>query len=317
MPPPTRPSAVLTRLLPAERLLFEGDVACAGTFDCGTADPTFAGGEPSTSHCLVFSRTPVWIQHDAGIRYVADATRITLHNQGRAYRRWKIDERGDHCSWLAFAGDVVAAAIGRRDPGRFDRDAAWPFTHPFVPATERIYLRQWQLFDRLATVRPADRLEIEEEAIALLDAVAKRIYAEAPPARAGNAAARRNLFEAVQAVRERMAVAPAAAPPLRLLAGSVALSPYALCRAFRQLCGETLTAYRTRLRILGSLDAVRAGGDLTSVALDWGFASHSHFTWAFRKTFGVPPSAVRGAGTRKVRTRETSRRHPRLELVKA
>jgi len=40
-----------------------------------------------------------------------------------------------------------------------------------------------------------------------------------------------------------------------------------------------------------------AGGeeDLTSLALDLGFSSHSHLTDAFRKEFGNPPSAMRKA----------------------
>jgi len=94
-------------------------------------------------------------------------------------------------------------------------------------------------------------------------------------------------------VRSRIAASPAAPHALRPLAAAVGLSPYQLCRAFTRVCGETLTSYRSRLRILGSLDAVCAGEDLTTVALACGFASHSHFTWAFRQTLGVPPSAVR------------------------
>ncbi|WP_348652834.1 AraC family transcriptional regulator [Polyangium sp. y55x31] len=33
--------------------------------------------------------------------------------------------------------------------------------------------------------------------------------------------------------------------------------------------------------------------DLTALALDLGFADHSHFTNAFRREFGCSPSAVR------------------------
>jgi AraC family transcriptional regulator len=112
----------------------------------------------------------------------------------------------------------------------------------------------------------------------------------------------------VQAVRERIAAAPADAYTLRQLAAPVHVSPYQLCRAFTRVCGEALTAYRTRLRILGSLEAVRAGADLTTVAIEWGFASHSHFTWAFRRTLGTPPSALRGVGTTKTRRHEGTRR---------
>jgi AraC family transcriptional regulator len=289
---------VLTRVLPTERLLFSSDVACAGTFASNIADPSFKGGDPSTAHCVVFSRTPVWIQHDGGVRYVADSTRITLHNRGRAYRRWKIDDRGDRCSWLAYADDVLSDVVGRCDPGRIDRSSAAPFRSQFVPAAPMLYLWQRQFFHHLEAGDVHDPLALEEEALALLGAVAKRLYADIA-SRSRRSRDRAREFDAVQAVRERIAAAPARTHALRTLAASVRLSPYQLCRAFTRVSGETLTAYRSRLRILGSLDAVCAGEDLTSVAMEWGFGSHSHFTWAFRQALGVPPSAVRGTEPRR------------------
>jgi AraC-like DNA-binding protein len=296
--PPAAP-AVLTRVLPTERLLFSGDVVCLGTFACEVSDRSFNGGEPSTSHCIVFSRTPVWIQHEGGARYVADATRVTLHNRGRAYRRWRIDRRGDHCNWLAFSESAVADIIRCWDPAQIDRGAGAPFRFQHAPAAPAIYLRQRRLFERLQQ-RTIDRLAIEEETLAILHEVAAGIYegraARTPPIDRN----RRREFDAVYEVRSRIAAAPAAAHALRPLAAAVGLSPYQLCRAFTRTCGETLTAYRSRLRILASLDAVCAGEDLTSVALAYGFASHSHFTWAFRQTLGVPPSAIR-TGTSKER----------------
>ena len=284
-------------MLPTERLLFSGDVACAGTFACAVGDPSFAGGEPSTSHCVVFSRTPVWIQHDGGRRYVADPTRITLHNRGGVYRRWRIDDRGDRCNWLAFAEPAIAAVVRRRDPAHVEHASGAPFRFQHVAAAPALYLRQRRLFDRLQR-RLVDPLSVEEEALAILHDVVARIYDgdRSPTPRGGHD--RRREFDAVYEVRSRIAAAPAAAHTLRPLAAAVGLSPYQLCRASMRICGETLTGYRSRLRILGSLDAVCAGEDLTSVALAWGFASHSHFTWAFRQTLGVPPSAVRDGATK-------------------
>jgi AraC-like DNA-binding protein len=40
-------------------------------------------------------------------------------------------------------------------------------------------------------------------------------------------------------------------------------------------------------------DAVLDGEDLTTIALDAGFASHSHFTARFRDSFGCTPAALR------------------------
>ena len=48
-----------------------------------------------------------------------------------------------------------------------------------------------------------------------------------------------------------------------------------------------------------ALDAVLDGGDdLTTIALEAGFSSHSHFTARFRRAFGCAPSAPRCDGRR-------------------
>ena len=45
---------------------------------------------------------------------------------------------------------------------------------------------------------------------------------------------------------------------------------------------------------IGAIDAVLdRGGDLTAIALDAGFASHSHFTTRFKGVFNYTPSAFR------------------------
>jgi AraC-like DNA-binding protein len=55
----------------------------------------------------------------------------------------------------------------------------------------------------------------------------------------------------------------------------------------------TLHAYVHELRLRTALERVADGEDLTRVALDLGYASHSHFTSLFRRAFGVTPSDFR------------------------
>jgi len=62
---------------------------------------------------------------------------------------------------------------------------------------------------------------------------------------------------------------------------------------FRAVTGLTISGYRTQLRVRAALERVLAGDDLTATALSLGFDSHSHFTYAFRRTFGGPPSTLR------------------------
>ena len=55
--------------------------------------------------------------------------------------------------------------------------------------------------------------------------------------------------------------------------------------------------YLTQLRLRSSLERLADGAnDLTALALELGFSSHSHFTDAFRREFGHAPSRDRPGG---------------------
>ena len=78
------------------------------------------------------------------------------------------------------------------------------------------------------------------------------------------------------------------------LSRSVNCSPFSLCRAFRQATGQTITSYRHALRVLAALERLREGiTDITDLALELGYSSHSHFTHIFRRHLGITPSQFR------------------------
>jgi AraC-like DNA-binding protein len=52
-----------------------------------------------------------------------------------------------------------------------------------------------------------------------------------------------------------------------------------------------------RIRLLNSLDQLMETQDLASLALHLGFASHSHFSTAFVREFGITPSEFRRIAT--------------------
>lgn len=78
------------------------------------------------------------------------------------------------------------------------------------------------------------------------------------------------------------------------LAAALAVSPFHLCREFHRLTGIPLHRYRNRIRLRQALPLVLDGdGDLSAIACDAGFATHSHFTHAFHEEFGITPSELR------------------------
>ncbi len=74
------------------------------------------------------------------------------------------------------------------------------------------------------------------------------------------------------------------------MAAEVGVSPVYLTQVFRQVEGMPLYRYQLNLRLSRALDLLGEYSDLTMLALDLGFSSHSHFTFAFRKAYGAAPA---------------------------
>jgi AraC-like DNA-binding protein len=77
------------------------------------------------------------------------------------------------------------------------------------------------------------------------------------------------------------------------IADEVYASPVYLTQVFQQVEGLPLSRYQRRLRLARALALLPEYDDLTQLGLDLGFSSHSHFTSAFRETFGRTPSEMR------------------------
>jgi AraC family transcriptional regulator len=84
--------------------------------------------------------------------------------------------------------------------------------------------------------------------------------------------------------------APARRWTLAELASNVRVSPMYLTDSFRRAEGIPLYRYHLRLRLVRALTLLAETDDLTVLALELGFTSHSHFSAAFRRTFGQTPS---------------------------
>ncbi|MCV7090105.1 AraC family transcriptional regulator [Mycobacterium interjectum] len=74
------------------------------------------------------------------------------------------------------------------------------------------------------------------------------------------------------------------------IAREVSVTPVYLTDAFRRVEGIPLYRYHLRLRLALALTVLPECGDLTTLAIELGFHSHSHFSSAFKKTFGRTPS---------------------------
>lgn len=304
--------------LPIERLLFDSPLARVGTFRCPAGHPLFRDSGPIVNPVFVFPRTAVWIQHDGDAPFVSDPTIATLYNRGQTYKRRVLSAMGDRCEWFALAPRTLADIAATWNPGAADRPEQ-PFALPRTTVDSWTYLRQRRLVDALA--RGCCEPLFVEEAVVWLAARVLRSAAESdgprhrqPPAFTRAARAHR---EHVEHARALLAARFTQTLSLAELAALVGVSAFHLCRVFRHQTGRTLHEHRTELRMRQALERLPDYvANVTQLALDLGFSSHSHFTAAFRRTYGITPSAVtknqaRLGSPREVAATSATRRAPR------
>jgi AraC-like DNA-binding protein len=76
-------------------------------------------------------------------------------------------------------------------------------------------------------------------------------------------------------------------------------SPVYLTQVFQQVEGLPLYRYQLGLRLARALDLLGREDDLTAIALELGFSSHSHFSAAFQRAYGRSPSDFRHTALRR------------------
>ncbi len=291
-PPCQPPSMVVTPdVTEIETLVHDSDAAAVAQSRCPPHHPSFPGGRVRRGHLVVFPRTRVIIERESRPPVHADPNTVVFYNEGEEYGRTSADRRGDHCDWFALepqiAADLVADLEGEADPMA-------PFGFTDGPAPTHLYMRQRQLVEALSNEDHPDPFAVDEAVLAIVAAAAaaavrmrNRPIAKRPTTEANHVAV-------VHDTKTLLAERYATNVTLRGIAAQVGSSPYHLARIFHRHTGFTLHGYLTQLRLRAALGRVADREiDLAALALELGFASHSHFTSSFRSAFGMPPSEVR------------------------
>jgi AraC family transcriptional regulator len=273
-----------------ERLHFCSDVVAIASFRCPAEHPLFVDSGPTSGYLVVFPRTSTIVIHDKLV--TAGPPTTVFYNRGQLFRRRKIDVM-DAADWFMIAPDIVRDIVAQYDPGAADREENI-FSFSQGPASAETYLRQRRLFIEVSAQGTVDDLHVEESAIDILESA----VASAFPPHKRKAALRRSRFaHAVEAGKALIAANLSQSISLRRIAARVECSPFQFCRAFQKLTGYKVTEYRQALRLRTALHALRETSlDLSEIALDLGYSSHSHFTMFFRRHFGMTPSEYRHGG---------------------
>ncbi len=274
------------------RWLFQNPQLGITLWDCSAGRRELSEERCQAWHVVSFIHSGAFVLHSQGRSAVIDATSVLLHNPGEPFRSEHPFGCCDHGSSIVIQRDLLLDLMGPQGPGGQERpDALFPQAH--VHGLIRAHLLQRLLVRSLRGGEPREPMAIEEAALQVLREVLKRDARdpERSTARRECSRARRSYAEDAKALlqqhfRERL--------QLDDIARSLYVSPYHLCRLFREETGVPLHGYLNRLRLREALGAVAEGGtDLSRLAAGLGFSSHSHFTAAFRKEFGLSPRGVK------------------------
>lgn len=298
------------------RTLFEGDWLQIGHIDVRPASSACGELETADLNVLALPLAGVFAKHDGPRRHVvATPSHALLISPDKPYRLSFPGCIGDRCLALRFTGAGLAHAMPEAMTGD-GFDESMFRTHTLLPPA--MMLARSELWHGLARGE-IDALEAEERGIDLLEAAlcAARRQPAAPRRRAAHPCGSWVRMRQVARAVEAICAEPERKWTLGELADRACVSPGHLAHVFRAELGLSVYGYVMRSRLVRALDAVLdSDAGLTEIALDTGFASHSHFTAKFRALFGRTPQQLRRRASHAV-ARELRRIATAPELVAA
>jgi len=263
------------------RTLFESNTLRIGLFEARNVPEKCGEIERQSSNVVVLPFSGLFSKHDApGRKVIGTPSHAVFIAADVPYRLGYPGAIGDRALLLRFTDALAPDEVG-------SHGGEAPTSSALLPAKAMV-LRNL-LYAWLKRNEP-DELAIEVSGLRLLGmSLGALRSADASPRRSTEARWARSL----QRVKEAVAIAPADNWDVETLARIALMSPFHLCRVFRRMTGTSIYRYVLCERLASTLDPVLDGEDLAAIALDAGFASHSHFTTRFRDFFGCAPSVLR------------------------
>lgn len=235
--------------------------------------------ECTTTTQLVFPYRGVYVRHVGYDQTVAEANQVLFFNTSESYRVSHPVPGGDGSLTVV----ISEPQLRELAPVTFLRAGAML---AFRRQRLRIDARAQVLVALLRHSLHSNIAEpLEAESLALT--LARRVLGPRTTHAAGASTGRQRLVDRVKLV---LASDLARRWTLAEIAAEVRGSPVYLTQVFQQVEGLPLYRYQLRLRLARALDLLGQYDDLTTLSLDLGFSSHSHFSAAFRQAYGRSPT---------------------------
>jgi AraC-like DNA-binding protein len=286
------------------RILYDSPLVRVRDYRCCIGRGGPAAEEYSGSNDIVLMRHGAFCKHFGRRRFTADVNQAVFFAAGSTYRVSHPADCGDRGTVFVAAPRVLRDILRELDPSSDDRPER-PFSFVTGPCDAGEFWRHRELVRRLesADSDPLEPLWADATALQLVADVLAAAFARhglpRPRRRNGTEA---DHADRIEAAKSYLADRLGERLTLDDVARAAHASPFHLARVFRQRTGVPLHCYLTRLRLRAALERLADGAnDLTTLALQLGFSSHSHFSDAFRREFGRSPSDVRRATRRSLR----------------
>lgn len=239
--------------------------------------------ECAASTNLVFPYRGIYVRHVGSDQSVADANHMLFFNADEAYQVSHPVDGGDACLSVALPNAMLEELAPRSmlrhggDKVGFNRQA-----QPIDPRAQALVALLRHNLER-------DSIEPLEAEALLLTLIGRALGPRSTREPAATHA-RRRLADRVKVL---LASDLSRRWTLADIGADTGCSPVYLTQVFRQVEGVPLYRYHLHLRLARALDLVPGCDDLSALAADLGFSSHSHFANAFRQAYGRTPSAFK------------------------
>jgi len=247
---------------------------------------------PDTQICFPYRGVFIW--HVGGQDIIGDANQILFVAPGEAFRLSHLHREGCGEMIVTLRPEVAAEFVGRT--------CAHPLFHRRSRHASPLIQRASASFRQRVRSGELDELAAEELLLELVVAALQW--------RQSDNVSHPGTRRLVDRAKVFLGANWDRGVRLKDIASAVGGSPAYLTDAFRRVEGVPLHGYLQQLRLARALVEIPHATDLTDLALRLGFSSHSHFTAAFRKSFGCTPSHFRQSTRKEAVLCQTSRPLP-------
>ncbi|MGQ0540715.1 MAG: helix-turn-helix domain-containing protein [Blastocatellia bacterium] len=285
----------------AFRTLYDSPMIVVRDYICRDTGRDHSPEEQTDVNGIVLMRHGAFSKHFGKKRVTADVNQSVFFSKDSIYRVSHPGDCGDRGTTFVVAQHILNDIIREIDPA-IDERPDQPF--PFVtgPCDTQLFWRHREYVQRLerAESEPLEPLWADVTGLQLIADVLDAAYEHIDEKPKKRPSTNEEHAEKTEIAKTYLAARLGENVTLDEISAVVYSSPFNFARIFQQQTGMPIHRYLTRLRLRASLERIsEPRDDLTSIALDLGFSSHSHFTDVFRREFGKTPSDFRKKMTKK------------------